>query len=270
MIIIPAPPDIAFNLFSIPIYWYGIIMAFAIFVAITVSNYLFNKINKNMHKDTIIEYAPLLIIFGILGARLYFCILNAHYYFSHPLQILDIRQGGLSIHGAIIGGILTLYFISKKVKIPFLNILDIISCSVALGQSIGRWGNYFNSEAYGLPVLSQKWGLFIPQARRATQYADFSLFHPAFLYESILDFCAFIILLFLLKICHKKYQGLTFFAYLTLYSVIRFFIERIRVDSAFNVGIFPIAEVVSCVIFIIGLIGITVIILKNNISNSKE
>lgn len=270
MIIIPAPQDVAFNLFSIPIYWYGIIMAFAIFVAISVSNYLFNKLNKNMRKDIIIEYAPLLIIFGILSARIYFCLLNSHYYFSHPLQILDIRQGGLSIHGAIIGGILTLYFISKKVKLSFLNILDIISTSVALGQSIGRWGNYFNSEAYGLPVLSQNWGLFIPQTKRAAQYADFNLFHPTFLYESILDFCAFIILLFTLKYCHKKYQGLTFFTYLTLYSVIRFFVEKIRIDSALNVGIFPIAEVVSCVVFFIGLVGIIVVILKNNTTKTKD
>lgn len=268
--IIPAPPDIAFNLFSIPIYWYGITMAFAIFVAIIVSNFLFNKFNKNIRKDIIIEYAPLLILSGILGARLYFCLLNPHYYFANPLQIFDIRQGGLSIHGGIIGGIIALYFISKKVKISFFNIVDIVSCSVSLGQSIGRWGNYFNSEAYGLPVLSQKWGLFIPQSRRVAEYTDFNLFHPAFLYESILDFAAFLVLLFILMKFQKKYKGLTFFAYLTLYAIIRFFVEKIRVDSAMNVGIFPIAEIVSCLLFFIGLVGMTIVILKNNIFLPKK
>ena len=178
--IIPAPEDIAFYLFSIPIYWYGITMATAIFVAILCANYLFNKTNPNLKKDTILEYAPILIIAGILYARLYFCLLNAPHYLSNPFEILDIREGGLSIHGAILGGVASMIFIAKKSKTPLLNIVDAISCSTILGQAIGRWGNYFNSEAYGIPVASQNWGLFIPEAKRAIQYANYSLFHPTF------------------------------------------------------------------------------------------
>ena len=150
--IIPSPPDIAFNLLGLPVYWYGVTMACAIFTSMVSGNILYNKVNFDFTKDVILEYAPLIIIFGILGARLYFCILNPHYYFTHPIEILDIRQGGLSIHGAIIGGVLSMIIASKRAKVPLMNIMDALSCSTILGQSIGRWGNYFNSEAYGLPV----------------------------------------------------------------------------------------------------------------------
>ncbi len=265
--IIPAPEDVAFNLFSIPIYWYGITMASAIFVAILCANYLFNKINPNLKKDTILEYAPALIISGILCARLYFCLLNATHYLSNPLEILDIREGGLSIHGAIIGGVASMIFISKKSKTPLLSIIDAISCSTILGQAIGRWGNYFNSEAYGIPVASQNWGLFIPEAKRITQYANYSLFHPTFLYESVLDLVAFFILTIIYTKLGKKYKGITFFAYLTIYSIIRFFIEQLRVDSAMNIATVPIAEIVSVLLFAIGIVGILSVLIKQKRTN---
>lgn len=262
--IIPAPHDIAFNLFGIPIYWYGITMAAAIFVAMVVGNKLFNTVNIKLRKDVIIEFAPYIILCGILGARLYFCMLNADYYFAHPIEILDIRQGGLSIHGAILGGVISMIAIAKNINVPVMSIIDSMSCATLLGQSIGRWGNYFNSEAYGVPVLSQNWGLFIPQAKRVSEYADYSLFHPAFLYESVLDFLGFFILLFIILKFGKKYQGLPFFAYLIMYSVIRFFIEQIRVDSALNVGVLPIAEVISIILFAVGLMGIIFVIIRNS------
>lgn len=261
--IIPAPPDVAFELFSIPVYRYGITMALAIFTAMIAGNILYNKVNKFQRKDVILEYAPLIIIAGILGARGYFCLLNFHYYFEHPLQILDIRQGGLSIHGAIIFGVLSLIFTARKLKIPVMSLMDSMACATILGQSIGRWGNYFNSEAYGLPVASQNWGLFIPESKRVSQYVDFSLFHPAFLYESVLDFCAFFFLMFVLLKFGKKFRGFTFFTYLCIYSVIRFFIEQIRVDSALNFGTVSVAEIVSIILFILGITGIFGVILKS-------
>lgn len=262
--IIPAPADVAFRLFGFPVYWYGITMAVAIFVAMIVGNKLFNTINNINRKDVIIEYAPIIILLGILGARLYFCILNPSYYFAHPLEILDIRQGGLSIHGAIIGGVLSMLLISKKINVPVMNILDSMSCATLLGQSIGRWGNYFNSEAYGIPVASQKWGLFVPLSKRVSEYIDYSVFHPAFLYESFLDLFGFSVLLIILLKFGKKYSGLPFFAYLSVYSLIRFFIERIRVDSALNVASLPIAEIISVCLFFIGLIGMLTIIIKKS------
>ncbi len=263
MIVIPACEAVAFNLFSIPVYWYGICMACAIFMAIIVANSLLNRQYPSHGKDIIIAESPIVIIAGILGARLYFCLLNFSYYSLHPLEILDIREGGLSVHGGLIFGILALLWVARKYKIPFLKLLDVMGVATILGQSVGRWGNYFNSEAYGLPVSGQHWGLFIPQERRIAEFANYSLFHPTFLYESILDFLSFCVLLFIYLKLGKRYSGFVFFTYLILYSVIRFFVEKIRVDSAFNIGVIPIAEVVSVVLFVVGCIGLCYVILKN-------
>lgn len=261
--IIPAPSsDIAFSILGFPVYFYGITMAVAIFFAMITGNCLYNTVQKSLRKDIIIEFSPIIIFSGILGARLYFCILNWEYYFLYPLQILDIRQGGLSVHGAVIGGVLSMFLIARRLKVPAFSIIDALSCSTILGQAIGRWGNYFNSEAYGIPVASQKWGLFIPPDDRIARYSDFSLFHPTFLYESVFDIVGFIILLFIYLKLGKKYRGITFFAYLILYSMIRFFIEQLRIDSALNIGAYPIAQIVSVVLFVIGLIGMIFVLVK--------
>jgi phosphatidylglycerol:prolipoprotein diacylglycerol transferase len=257
--ILPAPDPLAITILGLSIYWYGIIMAFAILSATLVGNSLFNKFSKTQAKDYIISIAPTLIISGILGARLYFCTLNYTYYFSHPLEILDIRQGGLSIHGALIFGIISLIISSNIKKVSILKVLDILSISAALGQSIGRWGNYFNSEAYGLPVKGQTWGLFIPLSKRYEQYANFSLFHPTFLYESVLDFSIFCILLYILLKSKSIKNGTIFCTYLIFYSIVRFFIEQIRIDSALNIGTIPIAEIISLLLFVIGIAGIIVV-----------
>lgn len=258
--IIPAQHDIAFNLFGISVYWYGIIMAFGIFCALVCANKLFNDKHPDVKKDIFIEFAPVIIICGILCARLYFCILNPHYYFNHPPEIFDIREGGLSIHGGIFGGILSILFIVKKYRLNFLSVIDPLACSTLLGQAIGRWGNYFNSEAYGFPVTNQNWGLFIPQSRRISGYTQFDLFHPTFLYESILDLISFFILVFIYKKFGEKFKGFVFFSYLVFYAVIRFFIEQIRIDSALNVGSIPIAQIVSVILFVIGITGIAFVL----------
>ncbi len=262
--IIPAPEAVAFSIFSFPVYWYGICLAMGIFMAIVTGNFLFNLSDNNVKKDAIISSAPAIIISGIVGARLYFCMLNPSYYFVHPLEILDIRQGGLSIHGALIFGILALIISAKKNKVSVLSVLDSIACGTILGQAIGRWGNYFNSEAYGLPVKNQNWGLFIPEDRRIAGFYEYSLFHPTFLYECILNLVAFAILVWVFKRFGRKYLGLTFFVYLFLYSIIRFFIEQVRIDSALNIDSIPIAILMSGVFFIISLVGMFVIIFKNS------
>lgn len=263
MFVLKSVNPVAFNLFGIPVFWYGIFMALAIFVAIVVSNFFFNRANSLKYKDKIIEYAALIIFSGILGARLYYCVLNFSYYALSPAEILNVREGGLSIHGAILGGVLSLLFISRRTKFPVLRYLDAISTGTILGQAIGRWGNFFNSEAYGFPVKSQLWGVFIPESRRLPQYSDFSLYHPAFLYESLLDLAVFFILS-RIYLKYSKNNGVTFCCYLVFYSVVRFFIEFVRVDSAFNVGTVPIAVIVSVILFFSGICGLVYINLRTN------
>ena len=265
--ILPSPPDIAFKIFNFPIYWYGIIMALSIFISIITANKLYNVINPDLKHDTILEGAPIIIISGVLCARLYFCLLNPHHYLSNPLEILNIREGGLSVHGAIIGGIFSVIYLSRKYKVKFLNIMDSLSCATILGQAIGRWGNYFNSEAYGLPTASQKWGLYIAPDNRVSEYASYNLFHPAFLYESLLNLIAFCLLLFILNKFGRKYHGITFFSYLSVYSLIIFFIEQIRVDSALNIGTLPFAEFISLILFFVGIFGIIITCKRNKTVN---
>jgi len=254
--VLPAPPDIAFSIYGFDIYLYGIVMAVAILIAFIAANYIVNKRQIYSHKDIVFEYAPIIIVLGILGARLYYCALNYEYYLANPLQILDIREGGLSIHGAIIGGVISIIMMARNYRIPLFKLLDPLACATILGQSIGRWGNYFNSEAYGVPVASQNWGVFIPAAKRVPDFANYSVFHPTFLYESVADFIAFWLLLTALNTVGKRRHGFTFFLYLIVYSVIRFIIEGLRVDSALNVGDFHIAGIVSIVLFVVGIIGI--------------
>lgn len=255
-LILPAPPDIAFSLWGFDVYWYGITMAIAIFIAFIAANNLFNSQQAYMRKDIVYEYAPIIIFWGIVGARLYYCALSHDYYMAHPMEILDIREGGLSIHGAIIGGIISIIMMARHYRVPLFRLLDPMACATILGQAIGRWGNYFNSEAYGLPVAGQNWGVFIPASKRVGEYAFFNYFHPTFLYESIADLIGFFLLLSVMKGFGQKRYGFTFFLYLIIYSLIRFFIEKLRVDSALDVGGFHIAGIVSVVLFVVGLIGI--------------
>lgn len=251
--IIQSPSEVAFYVFNFPVYWYGIVMAFAVFSGVFTAELLVRKFDCDIPKDFFIDNSPILILFGILGARLYYCLLNFHYYSTNLLEIFDIRQGGLSIHGMIFVGVVLIYFLAKKSNINFLNLLDVLAVSVPFAQSIGRWGNFFNSEAYGVPTNSN-WGLFIPLSKRPDGFEQYQLFHPTFLYESVLDFVIFVVLLvFFIK---QPKKGTVFFLYLILYSTVRFFIEHVRIDSALDVLGVPFAQIVSLILFICGILGL--------------
>lgn len=244
------PSDVAFSILGMPVYYYGIILAAAIFTGIYCAYCFYKKFYDPIKADNIIEFSPYLIIFGIIGARLYYCAVNFSYYFAHPSQILNIRQGGLSVHGMIIVGILFLYLASRKYKMPFLALSDVFTCSTALAQSIGRWGNFFNSEAFGTPT-DLPWKLFVPVSQRPVQYLNYEYFHPTFLYESILDLMIFVILFCIMK-KHPEKTGVTTAFYLILYATVRFFVESIRIDSVLNISGIPIAQIVSVVMLILG------------------
>ena len=249
--IIQSPGEIAFNIFNFPVYSYGIILAFAVFLGVCTAEILAKKFS-DIPENFFVDNSPVVIIAGILGARLYYCIVNYPYYIHNPLEIFDIRQGGLSIHGMLIAGIVTVYFLAKKYRVNLLRLLDVLACSVILAQSAGRWGNFFNSEAFGYPT-GGNWGVFIPVPQRPVEFLNYELFHPAFLYESFLDLVIFAVLIFILR---RTRAGCTFFWYLILYSVVRIFVEYFRIDSVLNIGGFPIAQVVSVLLIIAGVIGL--------------
>lgn len=257
-----SPTDVAFDVFGFPIYFYGIILASAILVGVYCAYFLYKLFYNKQEASKIIDFSPYIIIIGIIGARLYYCLVNFSYYVKHPLEIFYIRQGGLSIHGVIIIGILALYTFSKKYKMYFLKLIDVFLCGTALGQSIGRWGNFFNSEAFGTPT-NLPWKLYIPITHRPPQYIDFKYFHPTFLYESIFDFLIFLILL----ICFKKLSkspGVLACLYLIMYSIVRIIVEHFRIDSVLNIDGIPIAQLVSLIIIVVASVAIMILTRKKS------
>jgi phosphatidylglycerol:prolipoprotein diacylglycerol transferase len=159
------------------------------------------------------------------------------YYLSHPLDAINIRQGGLGIPGAIIGGALALYFFCRRRKINFLMLVDIAAPGLALGQAIGRWGNFVNQEVYGAPT-NLPWAIFIDPQHRVQGFQQFERFHPLFLYESLWNLANMALLLWLGRRYVKNLQhGDIFLVYLIVYPIGRFLLEFLRLDSSQVAGI---------------------------------
>ena len=246
-----SPAQIVFNIFGINIYYYGVILAIAIFCGAVLSS-RFGRKYFGLNEDTIINLVPYLIIFGIIGARLYYCFLDFNFYLRFPTEIFALRHGGISIHGAILGGAIGLFIYAKRHKIPAVKLADVVSLVLPLSQAIGRWGNFFNSEAYGLPT-SLPWKLYIAPQFRQAPYLDYEYYHPAFLYESLLDLIIFGILYYLTRSRLIKKDGQLTLIYLILYSVVRILVETVRIDSVRYIFGIPVAILISASIIVVAL-----------------
>jgi phosphatidylglycerol---prolipoprotein diacylglyceryl transferase len=257
-----SPGAIAFKFGVFTIYWYGIIIAVSfligLFVVLKIAK---ERYNSHTVEDNIYNLAFLVLPGALIGARLYFVLFNLDYYLLNPLDIIMINKGGLSIHGAILGGFLTGICYTFKKKLPTLMYADLFSMGLVLGQAIGRWGNFFNSEAFAKPT-NLPWKLYIPPLMRPEKYANEAFFHPAFLYESLWDIFVFFILYFFIWKKYSDKKGTVFFSYLILYSIGRICIESIRIDSIFNFLGLPVAQWASIILIITGIIGIITINLK--------
>ncbi|MHB1348127.1 MAG: prolipoprotein diacylglyceryl transferase [Candidatus Humimicrobiaceae bacterium] len=256
---------IAFNLFGkIEIRWYGILIAIGLVIAIVIAYYLAKY--RNLKADEIINFAPFAIIGGIIGARLLHVIVNIPYYAKNPSFIFAYRQGGLAIQGVFIGGVIALIVFARIRKVSFWAIADTIAPGLAIAQSIGRWGNYFNQEAFGRPT-SSRIGIFIAPQNRPVDYINSEYFHPTFLYESVSNLILFIILIFMhywFKKKPDKYpNGLIFCVYLIIYSLYRIFIESYRIDSSY-VGPIKVVYVISAITIIAAFIVANILINKFN------
>jgi phosphatidylglycerol:prolipoprotein diacylglycerol transferase len=211
------PNPIAFSIGPLSIRWYGILMAVALLIGTKLA--LDEARRQGIDEDTFLNLILIGAPLGWLGARLYYVIFNWSYYSQHPIEIPMIWRGGLAIHGGLTAAILVGWWYAKRHNLDFWQIADITAPSLALGQAIGRWGNFFNQEAYGYPT-SLPWAMYIAGQWR----------HPTFLYESIWDFLVFLVLLRLRR--HPKIKpGDVFLSYLALYSVGRFIVEGFRTDS---------------------------------------
>jgi phosphatidylglycerol:prolipoprotein diacylglycerol transferase len=241
----PSPADpIAISLGGLAIRWYALFILAGIAVTILLSRRLAR--HRGLDPDFILDIAPWVVFSGIAGARIYYLLLRAGYYLEHPGDALNLRLGGLSIHGAIIAGALALYLLCRAKGQSFLRWVDIIVPGLALAQGIGRWGNWANQEAFGTPS-TLPWAVEIESARRPAQFSEFATFHPTFLYESLFNLINAVVLtaLFLRRPRWLRNGDLLAF-YLLFYGLARLVIESIRTDSLY-LGPLPAAYWLSMV-----------------------
>lgn len=238
----------AFRILGLDIRWYGILISSGILIAFLTAGKTCKF--RNVNFDDIFDTAFIALPAGIIGARLYYVLFNFNYYRENISRVLNIRQGGLAIHGGIIFGVSAAFIYTKIKKINFIDILDTAAPSIILAQAIGRWGNFMNSEAHGGPV-SYEFIKYFPLFIQRGMYIEGTYYHPTFLYESIWNLSVFLILIYILK--NREEKGMVFFSYIGLYSLGRFFIEGLRTDSLM-IGPFRIAQLVS-------LMGILIFIL---------
>lgn len=264
-ITLQSPGEVFFRVDSFELYWYGVMIALGFVAALGAA--LWAARREKIDPDRVLNLSALLLIGGVLSSRFYFVLCDWKYFSSHPTEIFLIRNGGLSIHGVIIGCFLLLLVYTWLKKLSLLKYSDLFASTLPLGQAIGRWGNFFNSEAFGLPT-NLPLSVYIPAEARPVQYLGYEHFHPTFLYESIWNFFVFIVLFFVLRRKFGTGSGFLTCSYLALYSFGRFFVEAVRVDSISNVAGLPVAQFISVVLFIVGLLGLGFIYILQKSNNS--
>ena len=244
---------VALDLGFIKIYWYSITMFLGVLCGIIVA-YIEVK-RKKIDTTKFENMAFWAIIFGFLGARIYYVIFNLDYYLANPVEILEIWNGGLAIHGAIIFGGLFLIYYTRHHKMDTLKVLDICAVGLIIGQAIGRWGNFFNSEAHG-GVVTRTFleSLHLPKFIIDGMNINGVYYHPPFLYESLLNLICFIILM-ILRYNKKIKTGTLVGIYLIWYGIVRIFIESMRTDSLM-LGTIKMAQLIGLPMIIIGIISI--------------
>lgn len=250
---------IAISIGPLTITWYSI----CILSGIILASIIINKEAKkyNIPANFITNLIFWCVIFGLLGARIYYVIFNLDYYLASPIEIIKIWNGGLAIHGGIIAGVITLIVYCKKYGINILKMTDIAVPGLILAQGIGRWGNFFNSEAHG-GIVSRAFleGLHLPKFIINGMHIGNHYYHPTFLYESLLCIIGFIFLYFIRKNKNIKLGNTTSF-YLIWYGAVRFFIESLRTDSLM-LGSLKMAQIVSIIMVVIGIIMFIITTIK--------
>jgi phosphatidylglycerol:prolipoprotein diacylglycerol transferase len=237
------PGPVAFEVFGISIMWYGILIGAGILFAAVI---IYKRAPKHEIKsDKTLDILIVCLLAGVVGARAYYILFNWSQYSGDFAKIINLRLGGLAIHGGLIFGFLAALILCRLWKMRPLNVFDLFVPGIALAQSVGRWGNYFNSEAHGGPT-ELPWGIPI----------NGQMVHPTFLYESIWCFILFLVLIFIDN--RRIFEGQTFLCYGALYSLGRFFIEGLRTDSLM-IGIFKQAQVLSVFVFIVCLVAFIVL-----------
>lgn len=248
----------AFSILGIGIRWYGILISCGILLGIIIAKYTcrVKQVDYNRFFDVVI----ISLVAGIIGARLYYVIFKISYYSKHVDEIIKIRNGGLAIHGGLLFGFLAAIIYIKRHELNFLKLADAAAPCIIIAQGIGRWGNFFNQEAYG-NLVSYEFISHFPKFIQKGMFIDGVYYNPTFLYESLWNFSVFIILMFIIR--KSRRDGLCFFTYIGLYSIGRYMIEGMRSDSLM-LGPLKVAQIVS----IIGIAAWLVFILRYYLKKS--
>ncbi len=273
-----SPGPELFQLGPFSLRWYGLLIAISVLLGLNLSGEL--ALKKGLKKSLINDLLPILVLASVIGARIYYVAFEWRNYtgknfwssinflnLNIPIpSAIEIWGGGIAIHGALIMGTLSIIFFCRWRKEPFWDVIDVLVPSVALGQAIGRWGNFFNNEAFGIPT-NLPWKLFIPYKFRPEIFLTKDYFHPTFLYESVWNIFVFGILIFLFRKSYKREltlpSGSLSCLYLITYSLGRLWIEALRTDPLCLGGIPPfcegglrIAQLISLFLISAGLLGI--------------
>ncbi|MFD2638975.1 prolipoprotein diacylglyceryl transferase [Piscibacillus salipiscarius] len=237
------------NLGPFPVYWYGFLIMLGALTGLIVAQREAKRLG--LHKDFFIDLLVFAIPAAIIGARMYYVIFQFEHYDS-LLEMIDIREGGLAIHGALIASVLVAYLYTKKKNVSFWKVVDIAAPSLLIGQMLGRWGNFMNQEAYGGPISEstyQSFHQYLPDFIMNQMCVDGVYHHPTFLYESVWSMLG-IILLLVLRYKVNPRRGVIFLSYVMWYSFGRFFIEAMRTDSLYIVPGLRTAQVISIVLIL--------------------
>ncbi len=247
-----SPGPFVLQIGPLSIRWYGLLFATGVLLGTWLAQR--EAIRRGEDPDQLLNVIVYGVMVGLLGARLYYVLFNWGYYGHRPLKILAVWEGGLAIHGGLLAGGLTAVIYSVRKKLPVLTYMDIMAPSAPLGQAIGRWGNFFNQEAFGTPT-DLPWKLYIEPYHRPSDLATYEYFHPTFLYESLWNLLVFALLYFLLRRRLQRIPGALLLCYVGLYSVGRFFVEGLRIDSLM-LGPLRAAQVMSLALIAISLVGL--------------
>lgn len=256
---------IAIALGPIQVHWYGVIIGTGIALALWVVMREADK--RGLPKDSFPDLMLWAIPIAIICARIYYVIFQWDYYAQNPGDIPKIWNGGIAIHGALIGSVATAYIFAKKKNISFWKLADIAAPSIILGQAIGRWGNFMNQEAHGSEVTRAFLeNLNLPEFIINQMYINGAYYHPTFLYESIWDIVGFFILIALRRV--NLGRGEIFLSYITWYSIGRFFVEGLRTDSLMLTENLRMAQTISLALIVLAIV-LFVIRRKNGLAKVK-
>jgi phosphatidylglycerol:prolipoprotein diacylglycerol transferase len=253
-----SPGSIVFQAGPLAVRWYGLLIASAVMLGTTLAHR--EALRRGQDPDKLLNLIVVAVLSALAGARLYYVLFNWDYYGPQLSKVFAIWEGGLAIHGGLIAGAIATIVYCRVFGLSALVTTDILAPGVAIGQAIGRWGNFFNQEAFGVPT-DLPWKLYIDPYHRPPQLKSFEYFHPTFLYESLWNVLVFCILWFGLRKRLEGKPGSLTLCYLALYSVGRFFVEGLRIDSLM-MGSIRAAQAVSLLLLVASIFGLLLLARK--------